>query len=92
MSVLSFLSACASADDGPGAAAAQVGRLEATRQLPDYPQDCRKTERSMVRIGEPLDVALLRSDRALGRANARLGRCGRWYDDIKTGYARSERD
>jgi hypothetical protein len=86
------LSACASADDRLSGAAVLTGRLEATRELPDYPQDCRKKEKSGVRVGEPLDVALLRTDQALARANARLGRCGRWYDGIKTGYARSERD
>ncbi|GAB4576668.1 MAG: hypothetical protein Tsb0019_01280 [Roseibium sp.] len=92
LSVLSLLSACASADGTLERSAAQTGRLEASRQLPDYPQDCRTKETSGVRVGEPLDVALLRTDQALGRANARLARCGRWYDGIRTGYARRERD
>lgn len=92
LSALTLLSACATADDGRYRSAEQNGRLEASRYLPDYPQDCRRTERSGVRSGEPLDVALLRTDRALGRANARLERCGKWFDGIKTGYAEGRSD
>lgn len=88
MSTLALLSACATADDRLSRSASQTGRLEASRLLPAYPGDCRKRERSGVRIGEPLDVALLRTDQALGRANARLHRCGAWYDDVKNGYGR----
>ncbi len=32
-------------------------------------------------------MALIRTDQALGRANARVMRCGRWNDEIKQGYA-----
>ncbi|PVB61596.1 hypothetical protein DCO57_10415 [Labrenzia sp. 011] len=69
------------------AAGKQTGLLEAEKSLPDYPHDCRKQERSGVRTGEPLDVALLRTDRALHRANARVLRCAGWYDEISAGFA-----
>ncbi|WP_299817485.1 hypothetical protein [uncultured Roseibium sp.] len=87
---LTLLSACGTVDGRLKAAAEQVGRLDAEKTLPNYPADCRKEERSGARIGEPLDVALLRSDRALGRANARVLRCAGWYDEINTGFAKEE--
>lgn len=86
------LSACATADDRLKAAGRTTGLVEATTRLPAYPDDCRKQERSGVRTGEPLDVALIRTDQALGRANARVARCGKWYDAIKSGFERSKSD
>jgi len=83
---LIFLSACTTVDERLQAAATKAGAIEATKQLPRYPDDCRSEERSGVRSGEPLDVALLRTDGALGRANARVKRCSRWYDGIQHGY------
>ncbi|WP_286202358.1 hypothetical protein [Labrenzia sp. THAF35] len=68
-------------------AAALSAQVEVTKELPGYPEDCRRKEASGVQIGEPLDVALIRTDQALGRANARVMRCGRWYDEIKQGFA-----
>ncbi|MFC6488043.1 hypothetical protein [Nitratireductor sp. GCM10026969] len=57
--------------------------IESARQLPDQPADCRVREHSGVIVGDRLDVALIKTDRALGRANARVIRCADWYDDIK---------
>ncbi|WP_417708126.1 hypothetical protein [Roseibium aggregatum] len=71
-------------------AAALSAQVEVTKELPGYPEDCRRKDASGVRIGEPLDVALIRTDQALGRSNARVMRCGRLYDEIKQGYARGE--
>jgi hypothetical protein len=87
-----LLTACGTVDERLQVAAATQGETEATKELPPYPTDCRLRERSGVRIGEPLDVALLRTDQALGRANARVRRCGQWYAKIKTGFAGEERD
>jgi hypothetical protein len=84
---LIFLSACATNDERLRTAAALSAQVEVTKELPGYPEDCRRKEASGVRVGEPLDVALIRTDQALGRANARVMRCGRWYDEIKQGYA-----
>lgn len=81
------MTACETVDKRLQLAAEQAGQIEATKQLPDYPADCRRRERSGVREGEPLDVALIRTDNALGRANAKLTRCASWYDSIKTGFA-----
>lgn len=80
MSGLALLTACATVDGRLEAAAGKAGQTEAGRELPGYPDDCRKRERSGVRQGEPLDVALIRTDQALGRANARTTRCAGWYD------------
>lgn len=82
---LIFMSACATNDERLRTATALSAQVEASKELPGYPEDCRRKEASGVRIGEPLDVALIRTDQALGRANARVVRCGRWYDEIKSG-------
>lgn len=66
------------------AQAGQVGdAIEATTQLPNQPVDCRRSERSGVEDGDRLDVALLKTDRALSRANSRVQRCAAWYDDLQ---------
>lgn len=77
-----FLTACATTEN-PNVI---TGELEATKVLPTYPSDCRKLESADVRDGERLDVALLRMDQALGRANARTKRCAEWYDGIRSGF------
>lgn len=59
----------------------------AGRNLPDLPEDCRRRERSGVSEGERLDAALLRTDAALGRANARAARCAAWFDAYREGIA-----
>lgn len=92
MCALALLSACASADERADRAASDLGRARAGALLPAYPADCRKTERTGVRAGEPLDLALLRADQALGRANARLARCGRWYDTLRDGATEASHD
>ncbi|QFT30995.1 hypothetical protein FIV00_10945 [Labrenzia sp. THAF82] len=92
MCSLILLSGCATVDDRLRAAATQTAETQATRELPDYPTDCRKKERSGVREGEPLDLALLRTDQALGRANARVQRCGQWYQTVQIGFRGEEID
>ncbi len=84
---LIFLSACATNDERLRTAASLSAHVEASKELPGYPEDCRRKEASGVRLGEPLDVALIRTDQALGRANARVLRCSRWYDEIQNGIA-----
>ena len=59
--------------------------IEAGSGVPDLPPDCRRRERSGVAIGDRLDVALLKTDSALGRANARITRCASWHDEIRKG-------
>lgn len=55
------------------------------RKLPERPADCRRKEYSGVAEGERLDVAWLKAERALGRANARVERCAAWDDDFRKG-------
>ncbi|WP_346908564.1 hypothetical protein [uncultured Roseibium sp.] len=62
-----------------------LGTVTARKSWSDLPDDCRRQERSGVRTGEPLDTALIRTDRALGRANARVRRCADWHDRVGAG-------
>lgn len=91
-SMAALLTACATGD--PQARLNEAARqradtslaVDAARRaarLPDQPADCRRTERSGVEPGDRLDVAALKTDQALGRANARIDRCAAWYDDLK---------
>lgn len=80
-----FLSACATDKERAQRAGAALGVIEAQKVWPNLPDDCRKQERSGVRMGEPLDTALIRTDRALGRANARVKRCADWHDQVGAG-------
>ena len=84
---LVFLTACETVDGRLRQAAEETGRQEAQKALPDYPADCRRQERSGVRQGESLDTALIRTDQALGQANARVHRCAGWYDTIQSGFS-----
>lgn len=55
------------------------------RTLPVYPDECRRTHRSGVAAGERLDAALVKTDRALARANGQIRECAGWYDEMKKG-------
>jgi hypothetical protein len=55
------------------------------RNLPKYPDDCRRTYRSGVNEGDRLDAALVKTDRALSRANSQIRVCAGWYDEVKAG-------
>lgn len=57
------------------------------RTLPTYPDQCRQTHRSGVAAGDRLDAALIKTDRALSRANGQIRECGVWYDEMKRGIA-----
>ena len=57
--------------------------IDSTMQLPQQPDDCRRRERSGVVQEDRLDVALLKTDRALSRANGRVQRCAQWYEDLR---------
>lgn len=81
-----FLTACTTVDKQISDAARASGELEATKVLPEYPADCRRIERSGVRNNERLDTALIRTDQALGRQNARVRRCADWYDGIREDF------
>lgn len=58
-------------------------------ELPDLPPDCRRKDRSGVEVGDRLDVAWLKAERALDRQNARGGRCAAFYDGVKETRARA---
>lgn len=93
---LSFLAGCAgdrfaraavaTANAGQVGAALAVADEERRigRVLPVYPGGCRATHRSGVVAGDRLDLALVKTDRALARANGQIRECAGWYDEIKT--------
>ena len=56
------------------------------RTLPEYPDVCRREHRSGVAQGDRLDAALVKTDRALSRANEQIRECATWYDELKTGF------
>lgn len=84
-----LLSACASASDRLGQARGEEARADLVDEalevggLPDLPADCRRREVSGVTVGDRLDVALLKSERALGRSNDRVTRCAAFYDVLR---------
>lgn len=77
-----FLTACQTVDKRITSAAISTGEARASNVLPAKPKDCRRIERSGVVLGDRLDVALIKTDQALGRANARIVRCAAWDDAI----------
>jgi len=84
LSIGLFLSACQTDRDRAKLAGARLGAAAAqAKPDPDLPRDCRKQERSGVQLGDPLDIALIKTDRALGHANARVTRCAAWHDRFR---------
>jgi hypothetical protein len=95
LSIALFSSGCGS--DAPARlAAAERTKVEASltdqvraaEALPELPADCRRREASGVVEGDRLDVALVKSERALARQNARGGRCAGFYEDVRAGRER----
>ncbi len=77
-----ILSSCAS-DRLLQDAAQQAGRAQAGRQLPAYPDDCRKKEDHAPLIdGVEARSVLKRERQALDRQNARADRCADFYDGL----------
>ena len=54
--------------------------------LPDQPADCPKPETANVKSGERLDIALVKTDAALDRANAKAKACFDWYASIRSSH------
>lgn len=69
---------------GQRAAAQQVGEaVRVASKLPENPADCKLKERSGVLLSDRLDVALVKTDQALTRANARVTRCDTWFTRLR---------
>jgi hypothetical protein len=58
-----------------------AGALAATRDMPSMPAYCHQKSLSGVEDGDRLDVALVKTDAALTRANDRSRFCWQWYED-----------
>lgn len=80
-----YLSAVATRAD----ASIAVQAAEDADDIPDQPADCRKREAAGIGPGDRLDVAVVKYDAALGRANARAIRCAEWHDDLKAARNRT---
>jgi len=64
-------------------AADRAGRAQAARQLPAYPDDCRKNEaHAPLTDGVEVRSVLKRERLALDRQNARTVRCAEFYDSL----------
>ena len=69
-------------------AGAEQGRAEAGVALPDLPPDCRMKEpHAALQVGEEARVAIRMERKATDRANARVGRCAGFYDDLRAGLS-----
>lgn len=81
--MLLILSSC-SATERLNRAATTQGTIKASVVLPDYPQDCRAlTPHAVIDVGAELRSVLVRERGQLDKANARVGRCSSFYDDIR---------
>lgn len=64
-------------------AAEKAGQAQAERQLPSYPDDCRKKEdHAPLTDGVEARSVLKRERQALDRQNARTDRCADFYDGL----------
>jgi len=88
-----FLSSCAT--DAARLKAAEAAKAEASaigqaaeiggraEPLPALPEDCRTAEKSRVKAADRVDVALVKYDAALGRANERVLRCAAFFEAVR---------
>jgi len=80
------ISGC-SATERLNKAATTQGAIKASVVLPDYPQDCRvHTPHAALDVGAELRSVLVRERGQLDKANARVGRCADFYDDVASKY------
>nr|WP_246663844.1 hypothetical protein [Phyllobacterium sp. SYP-B3895] len=64
-------------------AATVQGEAQVDRNLPAWPDDCRKVEpHASVVVGAEALSGWKRERQALDRANARVGRCAVFYDNL----------
>lgn len=61
-------------------------QLQASKTLPEYPEECRVKFAAGVEAGENPLIALRRYDITLSAANDRIITCADWYDEIKTEF------
>lgn len=79
------ISSCATIDQRLTASATAEGKVKAGVHLPAWPDDCRQQEaHADIAAGAELHGVLKRERSALDRQNARTGRCGTFYDTLKT--------
>lgn len=87
MLMASFLAACAHDKPAPVPEVVYIDRAVEIAmkplEIPSLPGDCAVTERSGVAEGDRLDIALVKTDHALLRANQRVSRCHAHHEKIR---------
>jgi hypothetical protein len=84
---LTLISSCTSTERLKKSAAVQ-GQIAAGVDLPEWPGDCDEQEaHAAISVGTELRSVLVRERQALDRQNARTGRCGTFYRNVKSRYA-----
>jgi hypothetical protein len=63
------------------AEAIEIGKRQTP--FPPFPAECRGTIRTGVVGADRVDVALLKQDRAVSRANETMAACARLYDKLR---------
>lgn len=85
---LMWISSC-STEARLKAAAMTQGTIQAGVALPFLPADCRKIEpHYAVREGDEARSIIVGERGALYRANARVGRCASFYDDVRDRFGK----
>jgi hypothetical protein len=84
---LTLISSCTSTERLKKSATVQ-GQIAAGINLPEWPDDCDEQEaHAAISVSSELRSVLVRERQALDRQNARIGRCGGFYKDVKFRYA-----
>ena len=79
------MQSCGTVEKRLGEAATAKGKVEAGVNLPDWPDDCRKTEsHASVMEGAEVRSVLIRERGQLNKQNARTGRCAAYYDYLQS--------
>jgi hypothetical protein len=88
LSIVAILTQSCATSQRLTAAATTQGKAQAGVVLPDWPDDCRKTEaHASVTEGAEVRSILIRERAQLDKQNARTGRCSSFYDTLKTNFA-----
>lgn len=91
MLILSTIISGCSATERLNKAATTQGIIKASVVLPDWPADCKAKEpHAAIDVGAELRSVLVRERGQLDKANARVGRCGQFYDDVRSKYGNSK--
>ena len=79
------MQSCGTVEKRLSEASTTQGKSQAGVVLPDWPDDCRKTEaHAAVTEGAEVRSILIRERGQLDKQNARTVRCAAYYDDLQS--------